>query len=877
MQAERKRNVHRFWPGVVETPGLCKSYQKPEIKYDLHAPRLRADAFSLRKFVNLLTLQHFSDGSADAAESNSEMHPLVRFDSPLKPSPTSTCPLCRLLKSSITSDADVVVDILAHVYCGQASRKSGRTRNLYGLQVDVPDALRILPTGEDADLVTARQWYQSPTQDNFARPLVPGLASRDLVRSWLAQCKQSHDFCREMDKKSYHQMRTTAMQYLINSQDMCVEEVNQRPLDYLALSYVWGRTAQLKLLRSNHALLLSKGSLRKQHIPVIPQTIQDAIKFTREINEKYIWVDALCICQDDPVSRDSQLAIMNQIYKGASMTLVAVEAKDAASGLPGVEPYPSTRDRPMETINGIRFTTILPPLNRRIAELEQREGSCWSKRAWTYQEELLSRRLLFFTNDQLYFQCIEADFREDRYDSQHESDVILHPFDQHLGRYFYNHPTAIPKFTHWKMFVEEYSKRECTELQDRGLAFQGIAKQQEESWPTRNLAGLLSTRLPLTLAWHHGSYEDGIARAEETRIGAWSSWSWYGWTDPIIFPYFQLYRPSFTSITMHLNGEETTWKYNQEGRFPQEVPVNRLQLLKKYFLQKIKHSDEQGLEHEHLSLMDIVYHNSYGLPRSFAEIMPLEKPILSFKTTAASLHLNQTHFPEKGNIAIMTGLDKTCGVMYSSRDIPRLTSNNFEAYCILIGTSQRPFYRHNHHHRPPELLREKLGIVSALPWARRAKARQDYLSPLKMRKAPIASKLVALINVYDHYIDIETHARYREGPLGQYFLYVLFNLVLGFLSVVMMLMYLVGMVVTAGVYYTIFCSCWGIYVVCSVLSLGLWNVLLKPVIQGQEWGMVAHVMWIEDHGTHYERVAVGEMNYMCWKALQPQEKMVRLG
>jgi hypothetical protein len=146
-----------------------------------------------------------------------------------------------------------------------------------------------------------------------------------------------------------------------------------------------------------------------------------------------------------------------------------------------------------------------------------------------------------------------------------------------------------------------------------------------------------------------------------------------------------------------------------------------------------------------------------------------------------------------------------------------------------------------------------------------------------MRKAPIASKLVTLINVYDHYIDIETHARYREGPLGQYFLYVLFNLVLGFLSVVMMLMYLVGMVVTAGVYYTIFCSCWGIYVVCSVLSLGLWNVLLKPVIQGQEWGMVAHVIWIEDHGTHYERVAVGEMNYMCWKALQPQEKMVRLG
>lgn len=492
---------------------------------------------------------------------------------------------------------------------------------------------------------------------------------------------------------------------------------------------------------------------------------------------------------------------MNEIYKGASMALVAVEAKDAASGLPGVESYLSTRARPMETINGIRFTTVLPPLNRRIAELEQREGSCWSKRAWTYQEELLSRRLLFFTNDQLYFQCLEADFREDRHDSRHESDVILHPFDQHLGRYFYNHPTAIPELTHWKMFVEEYSKRQYTELHDRGLAFLGIAKQQEESRPTRNLVGLMSTRLPLTLMWHHGNYEDGMACSEETRIGAWPSWSWYGWTGPIIFPYFQLYRPFFTSIRLHLDGRETTWKYDQEGRFPKEVPVTRLQLLKKYVIQKLKHTHQHALEYEHLTLGDIVYHDKYGLPSSFAGIMPRDKPILSFKTTAATLQLNCTYFPEKGNIAIMTGLDKICGVIYSSRRTLLLPSNNFDASCILIGTSQRLFYRHIHQYPPPEIVRERLGIVSALPWARRGQARQSYLSPPKMRKAQIASKLVALIYVYDRFIDTETAARYRERSLCWQFLYTLFILALFPLSVFMMLVYLIGIDNNCGFLY----------------------------------------------------------------------------
>jgi hypothetical protein len=86
-------------------------------------------------------------------------------------------------------------------------------------------------------------------------------------------------------------------------------------------------------LKSNVASLEQEGGL---HIDQLPQTIQDAMILMSQIQERYLWVDSLCIVQDDKDVKRSQIATMNQIYQGAYATIIAASGNDANAGLPGV-------------------------------------------------------------------------------------------------------------------------------------------------------------------------------------------------------------------------------------------------------------------------------------------------------------------------------------------------------------------------------------------------------------------------------------------------------------------------------------------------------------------------------------------------------------
>jgi hypothetical protein len=56
------------------------------------------------------------------------------------------------------------------------------------------------------------------------------------------------------------------------------------------------------------------------------------------IGERYLWVDSLCIVQDDPQEKHGQIANMDAIYGNAILTINAAAGQDANAGLPGVRP-----------------------------------------------------------------------------------------------------------------------------------------------------------------------------------------------------------------------------------------------------------------------------------------------------------------------------------------------------------------------------------------------------------------------------------------------------------------------------------------------------------------------------------------------------------
>ena len=158
-----------------------------------------------------------------------------------------------------------------------------------------------------------------------------------LARKWMRDCVHWHgDACDWL--LTSHDAAMPANFRLLD----CVERrLVQAPPDarYLALSYVWGRAKVFRLTTANKSELENPGGLREVW-DLLPLTIRDAIRVTSKLGCRYVWIDSLCIVQDDNADKRSLIPQMDLIYNRAFLSLVAGSSDNAASGLPGVTRAP---------------------------------------------------------------------------------------------------------------------------------------------------------------------------------------------------------------------------------------------------------------------------------------------------------------------------------------------------------------------------------------------------------------------------------------------------------------------------------------------------------------------------------------------------------
>lgn len=161
------------------------------------------------------------------------------------------------------------------------------------------------------------------------------------VRSWISTCLNGHgDECHSSVDSACDSCIATEyagleLMRFIDVENKCVVET-RRICRYVALSYVWGNSINFRLTLSNKTQLMRAGALREVW-SALPCTIQDTISFSHGIGERYLWVDALCLVQDDQDDLDKGLCVMDLVYERAYLTVVAACGNDANSGLPGVQ------------------------------------------------------------------------------------------------------------------------------------------------------------------------------------------------------------------------------------------------------------------------------------------------------------------------------------------------------------------------------------------------------------------------------------------------------------------------------------------------------------------------------------------------------------
>jgi hypothetical protein len=159
-------------------------------------------------------------------------------------------------------------------------------------------------------------------------------------RTWLQTCEDNHGR-KCMEQSWFFENKSPTVLRFIDVKQSCIVEIHGpavRHCRYVALSYVWGNSNKFTLNQGNIDTLVKRRGLSVL-LNDLPRTIHDAITATENIGEQYLWVDSMCIQQDNELEKQEQIDVMDWVYGNAVLTFVAADASDADAGLRGVQKW----------------------------------------------------------------------------------------------------------------------------------------------------------------------------------------------------------------------------------------------------------------------------------------------------------------------------------------------------------------------------------------------------------------------------------------------------------------------------------------------------------------------------------------------------------
>lgn len=270
----------------------------------------------------------------------------------------------------------------------------------------------------------------------------------------------------------------------------------------------------------------------------LPRSIQDAVKVTVSLGYRLLWVDSLCIVQDNEAEMAQQIALMPHIYSNAAFTILVARAEKAVDGFlhPHV-PKPNTQLAVKLPFRGPRQSiTSAASRTGHVYVVEHQER--WKTepidaRGWTLQERYLSPRALEFSSKQVVWNCCTKSEEEQSTDGWTIPAPLMdcHPplrlqYPQHsnlrLDRFAGYLNRSESQFFE---LVEVYTQRKLSDPRDRILAISGIAELMLSFMGDNEYkAGLWTRSLCNCLLWRVEP-DDRKPRPEEYQA---PSWSWAG-------------------------------------------------------------------------------------------------------------------------------------------------------------------------------------------------------------------------------------------------------------------------------------------------------------------------------------------------------------
>lgn len=398
-------------------------------------------------------------------------------------------------------------------------------------------------------------------------------ASIAQIKQWLDQCKCSDmtgDFLPER-----------LLDVGINQSDKVkvVEKKDVPPgSQYIALSHCWGKTpSTCKLLSSNVEDFMLGLALED-----LPKTFQQSCLVARALGIQYIWIDSVCIMQDSTEDWERNAALMWEVYAKAFCTLAATASESSHQGL--------FRDREPSTVSD-----LLVQVPKDHGQVDGGSYCCFNhdewlqsvdeaplnKRAWVFQERLLSPRIIHFSEFSIFFECLEFKASE-RFPAGIPPRYTTSSLRNLLPRQPEANAAGLLKL--WESFVSTYTSLGITFESDKLAAISALARHTSENFPMAGqyLTGLWDYSLLGQLCWTASA---NPTRSDRYRAPSWSWASVNGHISPNCVDLSETDarppgRPMSRIVEVAVNYDRGPWLSASGGYIRMHAPLLRAKIVK---------------------------------------------------------------------------------------------------------------------------------------------------------------------------------------------------------------------------------------------------------------------------------------------------------
>ncbi|KAF7559255.1 hypothetical protein G7046_g4897 [Stylonectria norvegica] len=419
-----------------------------------------------------------------------------------------------------------------------------------------------------------------------------------LIKSWLQDCDQHHDACKltptqqeapritavsdnkddleaTMFRGIQSRRASTLPTRLIRLNGTGARLYETKPADkteefrYIALSHPWGDATEQKphfcttvANKAEHLKSIDFGKL--------PDTFKDAIITARGLGVAYLWIDSICIVQGPDGDFDSESKRMENVFSSAHCVIAASRAtgqwdgflKDRAKS--AHNEYVVLQDSSKRSIYVSRF---VDDFNKHVLE------GTLTQRGWVLQERALARRTVYFTDQQIYWECGDGVRCETFTKMKNQlaaflgdpnfPEVAIRSFDSQ------QQTSRGQRILYFQDLYKTYARLNFTHWEDRAVALNGLEQRLIRGFNCRGGFGILddSTRwgpshrslLHRSLLWHRAVDGDSLREIpfppHRQKVPTWSWMAFKGAIDYLSVP--------FDAVDWEEDDLKSPWKANE--------------------------------------------------------------------------------------------------------------------------------------------------------------------------------------------------------------------------------------------------------------------------------------------------------------------------